>query len=115
VIEIVGIRGFGYHGVLPEERATGQEFAVDVALHTSTIAAAKSDDLTQTINYAEVALRVHARVVGEPVDLIETLAENIAADVLAFPGVSRVDVTVHKPSAPIPVPFTDVMVRISRP
>lgn len=114
-IEIVGIRGFGFHGVLPEERANGQEFSVDVVLHTSIAAAAASDDLQHTINYAEVAERVHARIVGDPVNLIETLAENIASDFVDLPGVSQVQVTVHKPSAPIPVPFTDVMVRVTRP
>ena len=115
VIEIVGIRGFGFHGVLPEERAQGQEFIIDVVLHTSVAAAAESDDLEHTVNYAEVAERVHAHIVGDPVNLIETLAVNIATELSAFPGVQRVDVTVHKPSAPIPVPFADVMVRVSRP
>lgn len=115
VIEIVGIRGFGFHGVLPEERAQGQEFIIDVVLHTSVATAAASDDLEHTINYAEVAERVHAHIMGDPVNLIETLAVNIATELSTFPGVQRVDVTVHKPSAPIPVPFADVMVRVSRP
>lgn len=114
-IEITGIRGFGYHGVLAEERATGQDFIVDVVMHVDTRAAAQTDDLALTVNYAEVAERVHARIVGDPVDLIETLAEGIASDVLGFVGVTSVEVRVHKPSAPIPVPFDDVVVRITRP
>ncbi|MFM1916795.1 MAG: 2-amino-4-hydroxy-6-hydroxymethyldihydropteridine diphosphokinase [Actinomycetota bacterium] len=113
-IEIHGIRGFGYHGVLPEERAQGQEFIVDVVLGTDIDRAAASDDLAHTINYADVAVRVHEHITGDPADLIETLAERIARDVLNM-GALWVEVAVHKPSAPIPVPFGDVVIRIRRP
>lgn len=114
-IEIRGIRGFGHHGVLASERADGQEFLVDIVLGTSTLAAAGSDDLADTVNYAMVAQLVHAHIAGDPCDLIETLAERIATEVLALVGVAWVEVAVHKPAAPIPVPFDDVIVRIRRP
>lgn len=113
-IEVLGIRGFGFHGVLPEERAQGQEFTVDVVLGTEVTQAAATDDLANTVNYADVATRVHDHITGEPVDLIETLAVRIADDVLAM-GAIWVEVAVHKPSAPIPVPFDDVVIRIRRP
>lgn len=113
-IEILGIRGFGFHGVLTEERAQGQEFLVDVVLGTQIDRAAASDDLTHTINYADVATHVHEHITGEPVDLIETLAVRIADDALAM-GALWVEVAVHKPSAPISVPFHDVVIRIRRP
>ena len=96
------------------ERADGQEFVVDVCLDVSTRAAAGSDDLSETVDYGLVARAVHALVVGPPVDLIETLAEQVASACLGFPGVRRVAVTVHKPHAPIDVPFDDVEVRIVR-
>lgn len=113
-IRIRGIRGTGHHGVFDHERADGQEFSVDVSLDVRTAAAAGSDDLADTVDYGQVATAVHAVVVGEPVDLIETLAERIATACLAFPGVERVAVTVHKPHAPIEVPFDDVELHIVR-
>jgi len=114
-IEIRGIRGFGYHGVLTSERVDGQEFIIDITLGISSRTAADSDDLADTVNYAIVAQLVHEHIVGEPCDLIETLAERVATDVLALAGVVWVEVAVHKPSAPIPVPFDDVIIRIRRP
>lgn len=113
-IVVRGIRGIGHHGVFAHEREEGQEFSVDVTLDVSTARAAGSDDLADTVHYGEVAVAVHALITGEPVDLIEALAERIAAACLAFTGVERVAVTVHKPQAPIPVPFDDVELRIVR-
>ena len=115
IIQITGIRGRGFHGVFAHEREQGQEFRVDVSVHLSSLAAASSDHLADTVDYGLVAEAVHALIVGEPVDLIETLAEHIAAAVLAFHGVVQVVVTVHKPSAPITVPFDDVTLTIVRP
>lgn len=113
-ISVHGIRGFGHHGVLESERQTGQEFSVDVQLEVNTAESAKFDDLTLTVDYSEVAKRVHAFIVGEPFQLIETLANRIAADLLMNARVSAVTVTVHKPHAPIPVDFADVTVTITR-
>lgn len=113
-IIVTGIRGTGHHGVFDFERERGQEFVVDVILDVDTVTAASSDDLGDTVNYADVANAVHALIVGEPVDLIETLAERIARACLAHRAARRVVVTVHKPQAPIEVPFDDVMIRIER-
>lgn len=114
VIRLVGLGGVGRHGVLEEERRDGQTFLVDLALHLDTSAAAASDDLEQTVNYADVAASVVALIEGEPVRLIETLASRIAGSVLAHDLVHSVEVTVHKPEAPVGVPFTDVQVSIRR-
>ena len=113
-IALVGLRGRGHHGVLAHERAEGQEFVVDVALQVSTASAAATDDLTLTVDYGVLAQRVVAEIEGEPVDLIETLAERIAAVALEPAQVGSVVVTVHKPSAPITVPFADVSVTVVR-
>lgn len=113
-VRIAGVRGRGHHGVFPEERRDGQEFVVDLDLGVDLARPGRSDDLSHTINYAEVAERVLARIEGDPVDLIETLAESIAADVLARPLVEWVAVTVHKPEAPVGVPFGDVQVQVRR-
>jgi dihydroneopterin aldolase len=113
-ITVRGIRGTGHHGVFDHERAEGQVFVVDVTLTLDTDAAAQSDDLAHTVDYGLVASEVHALIEGEPVDLIETLAERIAQACLRWPSVDEVDVIVHKPQAPISVPFDDVEVRIRR-
>jgi dihydroneopterin aldolase len=113
-VTLRGLRGFGRHGVLPHERRDGQSFVVDVAVALDTRKAAASDDLADTVDYGGLAGRVVAVVEGEPVNLIETLAERIADVCLAEPRVEQVEVTVHKPSAPVAVPVDDVTVTISR-
>ena len=113
-IVIRGLRVRGYHGVKPEERRDGQLFGIDVALETDVREAAATDDLAATIDYSVVSKQVAAIVAGEPVDLIETLAERIAAACLAHADVEAVEVTVHKPSAPIALPFDDIEVTVRR-
>ncbi len=111
---LAGVRARGFHGVLEHERRDGQDFVVDVELEVDLAPAAESDELGRTVSYAEVAADVVARIEGEPVDLIERLAELIAADALARPLVESVVVTVHKPQAPVGVPFDDVTVTVVR-
>lgn len=113
-ISLVGLTERGYHGVFDHERRTGQEFTVDVVVYTDVRAAARGDALQRTINYADVAEIAADHIVGPPVQLIETLAERIADDILAAPGTMGVRVTVHKPKAPIAREFTDVSVTITR-
>lgn len=113
-IDLTGIRGFGFHGVFEEERNDGQEFVVDVSVYCDLRAAGRNDSLESTIHYGELALSIHQLIEGDPVDLIEALAERIADEVLANPLAEEVSVTVHKPSAPITVPFEDVAVTIFR-
>ncbi|PFG40298.1 dihydroneopterin aldolase/2-amino-4-hydroxy-6-hydroxymethyldihydropteridine diphosphokinase [Georgenia soli] len=113
-IRLLGVRARGHHGVLEHERRDGQEFSADVVLHLDTRAAGRADDLALTVSYADVGEDVVAVLAGEPVDLVETLAERIADAALARPGVRAVDVTVHKPQAPLTVPFDDVQVSVRR-
>ena len=114
LIRITGIRAEGFHGVYPRERERGQEFVVEVSLHTETSPAAFTDDLAHTVDYAAVAADVVTLITGEPVNLIETLAERIAWRVLARDFVTSVDVTVHKPQADLGVPVDDVSVTVHR-
>ncbi len=109
-IELLGLREFGRHGVLEHERINGQYFSVDATLGLSISHAAHTDNLADTVNYAEVADSIRARISGEPVDLIEKLAELIATDCLAFPQVVFAKIRVHKPDAPIEGEFGDVIV-----
>lgn len=109
-----GLRVRGRHGVLHSERVTGQDFLVDAVLSVDTRAAAASDDLADAVDYAELADRLAAAVTGPPVDLIETLAERLAQVCLDHPRVLAVELTVHKPQAPLPVPIADVTVTVRR-
>lgn len=113
-ITLRGLRAQGFHGVLPQERARGQLFVVDVALGLDTRPAAAADDLAKTVHYGVVAEEVSAVVAGEPCDLLETLAQRIADRCLAHESVREAEVTVHKPQAPIGVPFDDVTLTIKR-
>jgi len=113
-ITLTGLRAAGHHGVFEHERTEGQEFIIDVTVWLDCAAAAASDALERTIHYGVLAEEVVAAVERNPVDLIETVAERIAAVVLEHRPARRVRVTLHKPSAPITVPFADVAVTITR-
>lgn len=110
-IRLRGLRAFAHHGVFDHERENGQEFIVDVdvRVHLGNLA----DDIEKTIHYGTLAEAIVSAVERDPVDLIETVAERIAAVVLDA-GADSVRVEVHKPSAPITVPFDDVSVVIER-
>ncbi len=113
-VRLTGVRARGHHGVLDHERRDGQDFVVDVVMTVDLRPAGTTDELARTVNYAEVAADVVAVVTGEPRDLIETVAEEIAARTLERPLVEAVEVTVHKPQAPVGVPFGDVEVVVRR-
>jgi dihydroneopterin aldolase len=113
-VALRGLRAPGHHGVFEHEREKGQTFVVDLVLSLDTAPAAASDDLTRTVHYGVVAEEVVAVVTGEPVNLIETLAQRIADQCLKHDAVQEVEVTVHKPEAPITVPFDDVTITINR-
>jgi dihydropteroate synthase/dihydroneopterin aldolase len=113
-LTVTGIRAQGHHGVLDFERRDGQQFVVDVRLELDTGPAARSDHLSDTVDYGELATRLHAAVESDPVDLVETLAERLASICLSYSSVDGVEVTVHKPQAPIAVAFDDVTLTIER-
>ena len=113
-ITLTGLRVHANHGVFDFERAAGQEFVIDVSVAVDLAAAASGDDLGRTVHYGELAEAVVAAVERDPVDLIETVAERVAGVALGWAAVDEVEVTVHKPQAPISVPFADVSVTIVR-
>lgn len=104
---------YGYHGVLPEENRLGQRFAVTLVIGTDTRAAAAGDDLSKSINYAEVYAAVQSVMEGAPVKLLETLAEAIAAKILSL-GAFSIRVTVKKLHPPIPGQMDFAAVEIER-
>jgi dihydroneopterin aldolase len=113
-LAIRGVEVFAHHGVFAFERREGQKFVIDLVLGVQTGPAAASDDLKDTVDYGSVVARVVEAATSEPVDLIETLAQRVADVVLREPRVEWVDVTLHKPNAPIAATFDDVALTITR-
>lgn len=113
-ITLTGLRVRGHHGVYDHERRDGQEFVIDVTVWLDLDHAAATDDVAQTVHYGELATRVAEIVAGEPRNLIETVGTEIAEDVMSTGRAHAVEVTIHKPNAPIPLDFADVAVTIRR-
>lgn len=114
-IRIKGLEIYARHGVYEEEKKMGQRFQVDAALHMDTRRAGRSDDLEASTDYGAVCRRLEEVLTGNCYNLIEAAAEYAAQDILlSFPLVEKVTLELHKPQAPIPLPFSDVSVRIDR-
>lgn len=113
-ITLRGLRVHGRHGVFEHEKRDGQQFIVDITAWLDLSAAAASDDLVATLDYGKLAQETADIVAGEVYDLIETLAERIATAALRDERLHAVEVTVHKPAAPIPLTFADVAVTVRR-
>ncbi len=113
-ITLTGLRATAFHGVLDHERRDGQTFLIDVTVILDLSDAARTDDLDRTIDYGELAAQIVDAVERDAVNLIETVAQRVADVVLAHPAATLAKVTVHKPDAPIAVPFEDVTVTITR-
>jgi 7,8-dihydroneopterin aldolase/epimerase/oxygenase len=113
-ISLTGISAFGHHGVYDFERQQGQQFVVDVSCTLDLSSAASTDDLAETIDYGALAQAITADVERDPLNLIEALADRIALTCLRYDAVQCVEVTVHKPQAPMPVDVADVTVTLTR-
>jgi dihydropteroate synthase len=111
-ITLTGLEVFAHHGVFGFEREQGQRFLIDAELAIDL--SGTDDALARTVHYGELAEAVHKAVAGDPVDLIESVAERVAQVALSFAGVSAVRITVHKPDAPINLTFADVAVTVVR-
>jgi 7,8-dihydroneopterin aldolase/epimerase/oxygenase len=109
-IELTGLRVRGHHGVFEHEKRDGQDFVVDITLWIDLAEAAATDDLTKTVHYGELAETAAGIIAGPPRDLIETVSAEIADTVMKDERVHAVEVTLHKPHAPIPLDFADVAV-----
>lgn len=114
VITISGISATGFHGVFDHERREGQTFVVDVKVATSFRVSAASDDVSDTLDYGLMSQAVVEEIQGGPYNLIEKLASVIVDRLMRDFAPLAAQVTVHKPEAPIPVPFGDVAVTMSR-
>ena len=113
-ITLTGLSVFGQHGVFAFEKEQGQQFLIDITVWLDLSPAAASDDVTRTLHYGELAEFAAGIVSGPARDLIETVAAEIADGVMARWSPVAVEVTLHKPKAPIPLEFADVAVTIRR-
>ena len=114
-IELSQMEFYGYHGVLPEENRLGQRFIVDLTVKVGLQKAGISDQLEDSINYAELFQICKDIVEGKPFKLIEAVAEKVAAQVLQqFSTISECIVKVIKPNPPIPGHYRSVAVEIIR-
>lgn len=114
-ILLAGIRAFGYHGLFDFEAEEGQIFLVDLAISIDLTQASNSDSITDTVDYGVIAELVVEEIEGDRVILIERLAGKIGDRVLALDTkISKVDITVHKPQAPVKAELSDIAVKITR-
>ena len=113
-IVLTGLRVRGHHGVFDHERRDGQDFLVDLTVWIDLDAAARTDELADSLDYGALAGRVAEIVGGKPRNLIEAVGTEIAEDIMTDARVHAAEVTIHKPNAPIPLSFTDVAVTIRR-
>jgi dihydroneopterin aldolase len=113
-ITLTGLKVYGYHGVLNKERKKGQEFIVDISVSYKSNKAVDTDDIEYAINYSEIALIAKQVIEGEPKNLIEKVADDIATKIIEKFDVKTVRVTLHKPNAPLDVIFDDVSVSVER-
>ncbi len=113
-VVVEGVTAMARHGVTPEERDKEQPFVADVVAHLDTRLAGREDELGKTVDYSVVAAMAEKHLAGDPVNLIEAIAERIAHNVLEIETVYAVDVIVHKPDAPVGVPVADAYVVIRR-
>ena len=114
-IIIKGLKVFANHGVLPEEKRTGQYFYLDMILYSDLMGACESDDLEDTVNYDEVCNAAVEIMQSRSFDLIERAAQTVCDGILArLPKIGRVDLTVRKPDAPVSAEIEYAAVRIVR-
>ena len=113
-VSITGIEAFGFHGVFEHEKKEGQEFIVDVEFDYNTAKAIQTDFIEDAIDYGAVSILIKSIVEGEPRNLIEKVADEIAQQILNNFKVDSVKITLHKPQAPIDMEFKDVSVSVER-
>lgn len=114
-IFIKGLSLHAYHGVMPYEGKVGQSFTLDMALDIDLTIAARTDKVADTVSYDQVVAVATQAFTSQKHKLIESAGGKVADAVLTkFPRVRAVEVTIHKPHAPIAASFSDVGVTLLR-
>lgn len=115
VIKIHRLKVFCNHGVYEEEKINGQNFYISAALYVNTRKAGTTDNLNDSVNYAEVCHKIHHFMTTNTYNLLEAVAENLAYFILSeYSMIKAIDLTISKPEAPIGLPFDDITVTINR-
>ncbi|MCJ2073458.1 dihydroneopterin aldolase [Methylobacterium sp. J-030] len=115
LIRVTRIAVFGRHGLLPEEAVLGQRFYISLEARLDLAEAGRSDDVAGTVSYADLTQITVAIATERRFNLIEALAETIAAAILdRFARVEAITVRVDKPSAPVPAILDGVSIEILR-
>ncbi|MEE7447474.1 dihydroneopterin aldolase [Methylobacterium radiotolerans] len=115
LIRVTRIAVFGRHGVLAEEAVLGQRFYISLEAELDLGPAGRSDDVAGTVSYADLTAVAAEIATERRFNLIEALAETVAAEILArFARVDAITVQVDKPSAPVPAILDSVSVAITR-
>ena len=110
-----GLKVYAWHGVYEEEREKGQNFIINARIFYDTVSVAETDSVEDTIDYAKVSLYINEYMRVHQFNLIETVANKLARKLLIkFPLIQSIELEVMKPEAPIPVPFSNVSVRVNR-
>ena len=114
-IRIQGLEVFAHHGVFPEENALGQKFVINAVLYTDTRNAGRTDDLSLSIHYGEVSVQIREFLESHTWKLLETVAEQLAAELLTtVPNLRKIRLEIQKPWAPVHLPLKTVSVEIER-
>jgi 7,8-dihydroneopterin aldolase/epimerase/oxygenase len=114
-IYVTGMKFYGYHGVFKEEKTLGQRFNVDLIVELDTKKAGETDDLAYSVSYADLFKTCEEVVQGKPYDLVESVAEEIAKQILnTYELIQQCTVKVIKPDPPIPGHYDYVAVEIIR-
>jgi 7,8-dihydroneopterin aldolase/epimerase/oxygenase len=114
-IFVTGLLIHAHHGVMEHEERVGQRFIIDLELSLDLSDAARSDKLADTVSYTAIVETATLAFTSCSHRLVEAAAGSIADAILAkFARVSSIDITVHKPHAPIAAIFSDVGVTLSR-
>ena len=114
-IILQGMRFYGFHGVNPEEKVQGQSYLVDLEAEVDLARPGGTDALDDTVSYTHLYRAIRAIMEGDPRNLLERLAQEVAERLLAEFPLEAVTVTVKKPNPPIKGSFIDhAAVRIHR-
>lgn len=113
-IEVRGLQALGKHGLAPGEKDQAQPFEIDLNLYLDLSRAAATDDIDETVDYGPLCSRIVDLVGGESFDLIEILAEKIAAIAKSDDRVEKVTVSLRKLRPPVAAHLTSAGVTITR-
>ncbi len=113
-VEIAGLSIYTHHGVGEAEREVGQRLVFDISLELPDCGATLSDELGDTVDYADVCQQVAYMAAERSYSTLERLGTAIADGLLERYDAEIVSVRAAKPEPPIPLPVDEVAVTVVR-